>query len=294
MGWVQTRYRPYRWGNRVAIGVLVGQVLGMAHSPLAFPASVPAMVQTAMARVAVASGAIEQDQRAGELELSIGEAAGPVTSAAGDGRSSAATTGPGPATSDGAGTGSSAASATSGGPRTDTTAGGSGGSTVVTGSGGSSPPTGGASTSSAPPIGTTTGDGPGTSTPDAGPPTTRRSNPTSTTRPVTPTTPSSTAPPTTAPSTTAPSTTSPDDLGGVTGPDPCARPATSVATWLVTVLAGDEELVRLRRDVVAAATDIPADAFAAAGPSTWRVEGTAGALCTASKLVEVVAVNPLP
>lgn len=294
MGWVQTRYRPYRWGNRVAVGVLVGQVLGMAHSPLAFPVSVPAMVQTAMARVAVASGAVEREPRPGEVELSIGEAAGPVTSAPGgagpapDGRPSAATAttdGAAPATTEGSGPGTSGATATTGRTRVDTTIGGSPG-TATTGGGGSTPSTGGTPTTT--PIGTTSSAGPTTSS-------TRRPAPTSTTattRPSPTSGPTSTTPGT-AP-TTVPSTTTTGDLGGANGPDPCRRTAASVGTWLVTVLAGDAELVRLRRDVVAAATAIPAESFTLAGPSTWRVEGSAGALCTASKLVEVVTVNPLP
>lgn len=298
---MQTRYRPYRWGNRIAVGVLLGQVLGMAHSPLAFPASVPDMVQTAMARVA--ADEVPADTGVVEVEVRLGGATSIVTpttdlalgAGAGDGGSS--TTGEQPADRDAATSETSRTATDTTGPGSATTR--RGASATTTREGSTTSAGGGSSTSRA----TSTSQGADRSSTTAGPgdtsgaPSTTRTP--STTRPTT-TRPATTLPSTTVP-TTAPTTTRPgstttidDDLPPASGTEPCPLPADLIAGWAVTVRDGDEQAVALRRDVVAAATAIPPEEFALIGPATWQVAGPAGALCTASQLVEVVSVVRLP
>ncbi len=273
----EERYRPYKWGNRIAIGLLAGQVLGMLHSPLAFPAAVamPSLFQSAISRVVVGTTIGDPKPTTTEVEVALdrtdgrhtdqpaGEAAilTPATASTVDPAASSTTEfGDAQPGSTSAVPGGRPASGTA-----ETTGTGGATSSATTAAGGSNAG-GGASGDSVPPS------------------TKPRPTPTSLSGPGT----SSTA--------TVPTTATTEDGGfdPVTVKDPCKLAATTTGSWVIKVQSGDEAAVALRRDVVAAATGVAADQFVLLQGTDWKVVAPAGPMCTASKLIEVVNVTLLP
>jgi hypothetical protein len=271
--WVQRRYRPYRWGNRLAVGVVAGQLIGMLHSPLVFPVTMPAALESAVASFIARGG--DAGERSADVEVAIGRAGDgvPVAVNAADFEGGIGRHGDGRAGED---------RVPARPPSGDPSAGPGPSSTTSPSSTGRPGP------------GTTTGPANGPED-TAGPITTGRppAGPASTGAPTTSSsTPQSGPPGTTGPST---STTDPGDdpLEPVTSADPCALPPDATAEWMVTLEAGDEETMHSRLAVVATAAGVPIEQFSPAGPVTWRVAAAAGGMCSTSKLVEVVSVDRL-